>query len=159
MSVKHEEIMTAAIDLCKKGIDRGQSPFAAVIATERGEIIESAYNTVRLTNDPTAHAEVNAIRAACTRLQTLDLSGHIIAATCEPCPMCAAAIHWARIDAVIYGATIADAQDAGFNELGCSCRSLYAAGNSSVEIHDNVLSDQCKDLFTRWQSGPNPDPY
>ena len=73
--------------------------------------------------------------------------------------MCAAAIHWAKIDAVIYGATITDAQNAGFNELACSCRSLYASGNSPVGIHDNVLSDRCKNLFALWRDGPDPNPY
>ncbi|MEE9294420.1 MAG: nucleoside deaminase [Phycisphaerae bacterium] len=157
--IDHEKLMRAAIDICIEGIGRGQSPFAAVIATTGGHVVHAAYNTVRLNCDPTAHAEVNAIRGACHRLGIIDLSNHVIAATCEPCPMCAAAIHWAGIDTLLYGATIADAQDAGFNELSFSCRTLYATGQSRVTIHDGVLATECKSLFRRWHTGPNPTPY
>ena len=155
----NEKLISEAIAMGKKGIEAKQSPFGAVIARPDGEIIFAAHNTVRLTCDATAHAEVNAIRGACAQLSTIDLSGHLMATTCEPCPMCAAAIHWVRLDAVLYGATIADAEDAGFNELPVACRLLYDIGGSRVRIESGILRDECKDLFRLWKEGPNPTPY
>ncbi len=154
-----DRLMRESIAVCLRGIEAGESPFGAVIATREGRLISSAHNTVRATCDPTAHAEVNAIREACRRIGGIDLSGHVMATTCEPCPMCAAAMHWARLDAVCYGATIDDARRAGFNELPVSCRSLYELGKSSVEIHSAALRPQCAELFQRWLEGPNPMPY
>ncbi|MBU0640338.1 MAG: nucleoside deaminase [Planctomycetes bacterium] len=154
-----EELMAQAIAVCQEGIAAEQSPFGSVIATRHGEIVCAVHNTVRATGDVTAHAEINAIRTACSRLGTIDLSGHVLASTCEPCPMCAAAIHWARLDAVAYGATIADAAEAGFNELSLACQKLYEQGHSPVRVHTNVLRVECRQLFTQWQHGPRPEAY
>ena len=90
-------------------------PFGAVI-TKDGKLIASAHNEVLKTNDPTAHAEVNAIRKACKELDNFDLSGCILYTTCQPCPMCLGAIFWARIQTVYYGATKDDAAHAGFDD-------------------------------------------
>lgn len=148
-----------AVQVARSGIAAGQTPFGAVIATAGGEVIVEAHNEVRLSGDITAHAEIVAIRRACQNLGTIDLSGHVIATTCEPCPMCAAAIHWARLDAVIYGATIADAAAAGFNELSVSIHDLYAKGGSGVKIIEGVAHEECRALFEEWKRGPNPKPY
>ena len=153
------ELMRRAIDVATEGIEAGQSPFGAVIATTDGEVIFAAHNVVRASCDATAHAEIAAIRGACAALGTIDLSGHIIAATCEPCPMCATAIGWARLDAVAYGTSIADAQSAGFSELPVSIESLYHQGGSHVRIHPRVLRDECRQLFELWKRGPNANPY
>lgn len=155
----HAELMKQAIEVCREGIAAGESPFAAVIATNDGRIICAAHNTVRSRCDPTAHAEINAIRGACTKLGNTDLAGHVIVSTCEPCPMCAAAIHWARLDAIVYGASIVDAQDARFNELPVSTEALYRQGGSPVHVHPGVLRDECRQLFELWKQGPNPNPY
>ena len=154
-----DSLMREAIAVCERGIAAGQGPFGAVIATAGGEIVTTAHNTVHLACDPTAHAEINAIRQASTSLETIDLSGHVLFTTCEPCPMCASAIHWARLDAVYYGATIHDAQAAGFNELALACEVVYESGGSSVQIHAGVLSDRCVALFERWRHGSHPTPY
>lgn len=154
-----DHVQCAAIGVTRLGIAAGQTPFGAVIATASGEVIVEAHNEVRLTGDITAHAEIVAIRRACQRLGTINLSGHVIATTCEPCPMCAAAIHWARLDAVIYGASIADAAAAGFNELSVSIRELYAKGGSGVKIIEGVQREACRALFEEWKRGPNPKPY
>lgn len=159
LMMDHRELIRRAIEVARGGIAAGQSPFGAVIATQAGEVIHEANNTVHASCDSTAHAEINTIRGACNRLGTIDLRGHVIAATCEPCPMCAAAIHWARLDAVVYGATIADARRAGFSELSLSCSTLYSQGGSEVVIHRGVLEDQCRALFDTWLSGPNPKAY
>lgn len=151
--------MAEAIAVCRRGIAGGQSPFGAAIATAEGTLIHSAHNVVRHTCDCTAHAEINAIRGACAILGKIDLSGHVMATTCEPCPMCSAAIHWARLDAVYYGATIGDAEAAGFNELSFACTELYRLGGSTVEVVGGVRQVECVHLFQEWRDGPNPNPY
>ncbi len=155
----HTGLMQRAIEVCRSGIAAGQSPFGAVIARSDGEIICEVHNAVRADTDPTAHAEINAIREASRRLGTMNLIGHFIVTTCEPCPMCAAAIHWARLDAVVFGATIQDAREARFSELTVSTEQLYDLGQSHVKVFPFVMRNQCRRLFDEWLSGPNPDPY
>jgi len=155
----HSELMRAAIEAAKAGIAAGQSPFGAAIATGTGEIVVAAHNRVRADGDITAHAEVVAIREACAKLGAIDLTGHVMAATCEPCPMCAAGIHWARLDEVSFGATIADAARAGFHELPLAPASLYAQGGSPVRVIPHVLRDECAALFALWKKGPRAEPY
>lgn len=154
-----ERLMMHALDAARRGVAAGQSPFGAAIGTPDGTLIHAAHNVVRLTCDATAHAEINAIRGACRQLGSISLEGCVMATTCEPCPMCAAAIHWARLDAVAYGATIADAAQAGFNELSLPCESLYRQGQSPVTVHADILRPECRATFDLWQSGPNPTPY
>ncbi len=151
--------MLAAIEACKAGLAVGQSPFGAAIGRLDGTLVAAAHNTVRLTNDPTAHAEVNVIREACGHLGMIDLSGHVLVTTCEPCPMCASAIHWARIDEVAFGATIEDAVASGFNELNLACGQLYALSGSPVKVRREILQSECRALFQLWKTGPNPTPY
>ena len=141
--------MQLAIAAARRSISKGQSPFAAIII-EQGEVVADTHNHVRLNTDPTAHAEVMAIRDACRILKTIDLSGCEMFTTCEPCPMCASAIHWARLDAVHYGATIADAAKAGFNELHMPIGTLYATGGSKVRIVPAVMQRECAALFDDW---------
>ena len=108
--------MQLAIDLAKENVKKGfGGPFGAVIV-KNGEVIAQAANSVTSTNDPTAHAEVNAIRQACKKLNTFNLSGCEIYASCEPCPMCLSAIYWARIGKVYVAATKKDAAEAGFDD-------------------------------------------
>ena len=108
--------MQLAIDLAKENVKKGfGGPFGAVIV-KNGEVIAQAANSVTSTNDPTAHAEVNVIRQACKKLNTFNLSGCEIYASCEPCPMCLSAIYWARIDKVYVAATKKDAAEAGFDD-------------------------------------------
>jgi len=155
----HAEWMARAVETCRHGIAAGQSPFGALIARSDGDIVCATSNTVRSNRDPTAHAEINAIREASRILGTIDLSGHTMVATCEPCPMCAAAIHWARLDAVIFGASIEDARAAGFHELTVPIEQLYRLGRSEVALIPGVLRDQCRHLFEEWRNGPHPEPY
>ncbi len=155
----HIKLMEQAIEACRTGIATGQSPFGAVIATREGEVICAAHNSVRSDTDPTAHAEINAIREASRTLGTMNLIGHYLVSTCEPCPMCASAIHWARLDAVVFGATIDDAREAMFNELTLPAQQLYDTGGSHVKIYPLVLRDKCQELFNEWRNGPNAKPY
>ncbi len=154
-----EELMREALRAARRGVGAGQSPFGAVVATSQGAVVCAAHNRVRTAMDPTAHAEVSAIREACSLLNTGDLSGHVIVTTCEPCCMCAGAIHWARLDVVAYGASIADAARAGFSELTVGCQSLYERGRSGVRVQGGVLAEECRALFRTWQDGPHPVPY
>lgn len=142
--------MTVAIDKAREGIAAGQSPFGAVIVKD-GAVVAATHNTVWRDNDPTAHAEVNCIRRAAAVLKRINLSGCEMYSTCEPCPMCLAAIHWSKIDRVVYGATIADAAGAGFCELHVDARDLARLGRSPLKVESGVLRDECADLFEIWK--------
>jgi guanine deaminase len=108
--------MEKAIALATENVTSGRGgPFAAVIVRD-GEIVATGANLVAATNDPTAHGEIVAIRNACTRLGSFQLSRCHIYTSCEPCPMCLAAIYWARCDAIFYGNSAADAAAAGFDD-------------------------------------------
>lgn len=111
-----EELMRKTIELSKENIETGGGPFGAVIATKDGEIIATGVNRVTASCDPTAHAEVNAIRAAAATLGTFNLSGYEIYTSCEPCPMCLGAIYWARLDKMYYGNSKTDATNIGFDD-------------------------------------------
>ena len=110
-----EELMRKAIELSIKSVRNGGGPFGAVIA-RKGEIIAEGSNGVTIYNDPTAHAEVTAIRKACEKLGTFDLTGCEIYTSCEPCPMCLGAIYWAHLDKIYYANDRKDAADIGFDD-------------------------------------------
>jgi guanine deaminase len=150
--------MRLAIRMAQAGIASGQSPFGAVVVRD-GAIIAEAHNTVWLTIDPTAHAEVNGIRKAAAALKAIDLSGCTMYSTCEPCPMCMSAIHWSRIDRVVFGATIADATAAGFHELHVGAQALAAMGQSPVRVEGGLLQAECAALFEEWRAKGLCAPY
>ena len=110
-----EELMRKAIELSVKNVAEGGGPFGAVIA-RNGEIVATGVNRVTDEHDPTAHAEVSAIRAACRKLNTFDLSGCEIYTSCEPCPMCLGAIYWAHLDRMYYGNNQHNAAEIGFDD-------------------------------------------
>lgn len=110
-----EELMQRAIELSINSVRNGGGPFGAVIA-HKGEIIAEGSNGVTIYNDPTAHAEVTAIRKACEKLGTFDLTGCEIYTSCEPCPMCLGAIYWAHLDKIYYANDRKDAADIGFDD-------------------------------------------
>jgi guanine deaminase len=113
---QHQKFMKMAIQLSEKNVlESIGGPFGAVIVKD-GKAIAKSANKVTTTNDPTAHAEVAAIRIACKRLKTFDLSGCIIYTSCEPCPMCLSAVYWAKIETIYYANTKKDAQDIGFSD-------------------------------------------
>lgn len=147
--------MSLAIASARAGIAAGQSPFGSVIV--RGdEVIATGHNHVWAWTDPSAHAEVVCIRSASRLLGTIDLAGCELYSTCEPCPMCAAAIHWANLDAVHFGARIADAEAAGFRELPVAIETLYEQGKSDVRIVADVMREQCAALFQEWRQAGHP---
>jgi tRNA(Arg) A34 adenosine deaminase TadA len=111
----HEEYMKMAADMAEKSVRKGGGPFGAVIV-KNGEVIAAASNRVTEKHDPTAHAEMEAIRIASQKLGTHDLSGCSIYASCEPCPMCMGAIYWARLDHLYFGNTRSEAASIGFDD-------------------------------------------
>ncbi|MFI3315472.1 MAG: nucleoside deaminase [Rikenellaceae bacterium] len=113
--MKREEYMQQAIDLSVESVKNGGGPFGAVIVKD-GEIISKASNSVTITNDPTAHAEVNAIRSACASLGSFSLEGCELYTSCEPCPMCLGAAYWAGVKKIYFGNTRADAKDIDFDD-------------------------------------------
>ena len=151
MGMDPKQLMQYAIDAAQRGIEGNQSPFGCAIA--RGdELIVACHNVVWQTTDITAHAEVTAIREACRTTDRIMLDDCIVATTCEPCPMCMSALHWARVNTVYYGATIADAASAGFNELKIDAATLLRTGGSQVILKDGLLAEECRQLFTFWAS-------
>jgi tRNA(Arg) A34 adenosine deaminase TadA len=147
-----EKYMRLAIDKTAAGIALGQTPFGACIVAPDGKIVACEHNLVWHATDITAHGEVTTIRAACKALGVIDLSGCTIYSTTEPCPMCFCAIHWARIRRIVYGASIADAQAAGFNELTIANTLMKKEGGSPVEIEGGCLREDCVSLFAQWQA-------
>ena len=110
-----EELMRRAIELSENSVRNGGGPFGAVIAKD-GEIIAEGSNKVTINNDPTAHAEVCAIRNACKILKTFELANCVIYTSCEPCPMCLGAIYWARLSKIFYANDRKDAAEIGFDD-------------------------------------------
>jgi len=115
MKKTSNDFMREAIALSVKNIDNGGGPFGAVIV-KNGEVIAHGVNRVTSNNDPTAHAEVMAIREAASKLGTFDLAGCEIYSSCEPCPMCLGAIYWAHLDKLYYGNTKSDAKEIDFDD-------------------------------------------
>ncbi|HAT62621.1 MAG TPA: tRNA-specific adenosine deaminase [Prevotella sp.] len=110
-----KELMRKAVMLSEKSVKNGGGPFGAIIVKD-GNIVAEASNSVTIDNDPTAHAEVNAIRKATSKLGTFDLQGCDIYTSCEPCPMCLGAIYWARLDNIYYANDRKDAARIGFDD-------------------------------------------
>jgi len=155
-----EPWMRAAIAIAQQGIAAGQSPFGCAIVDAAAQtLLVAAHNQVWSAGDPTAHAEITAIRAAAQARRSIALDGCALYSTCEPCPMCLAAIHWARLDRIVYGAAIADAQAAGFHELTLPAAELLARGGSRVRIESGCLAGECRALFAQWRASGHARAY
>jgi len=145
--------MRLAIGEARSGFRKGEGgPFGAVVVLD-GRVVGRGRNRVLAARDPTAHAEVVAIRRAARRLGRWHLAEAELYATCEPCPMCLAAIHWARIKRVYYGCTTEDAARIGFDDK-IFFESLGRLGNLRVEIVP-FLRDECLPLFEEWFNRPD----
>lgn len=143
-----KELMREAIRLSEENVAAGGGPFGAVIARQ-GEIIATGVNRVTADNDPTAHAEVNAIREACRRLGTFDLSGCRIYSSCEPCPMCLGAIYWARLDRLCFGNDKTDAKAIGFDDS--FIYDELSMPRSRRRLHSvRLLNDEAIRAFRMW---------
>ena len=141
--------MREAVQLAEQGMHSGRGgPFGCVVV-RRGEIVGRGSNRVTSTNDPTAHAEVVAIRDACTALQTFQLPDCELYTSCEPCPMCLSAIYWARIPQVYYGNTRADAAAIGFDDDFIYQQVPLAPEARTVKM-ERLLRDEAQIAFQEW---------
>jgi tRNA(Arg) A34 adenosine deaminase TadA len=155
---EHERFMRIAIELSEqnvKGVAGG--PFGAVIVKD-GQIIAKSANKVVQQNDPTAHAEVSAIRLACQELGTYNLEGCVIYTSCEPCPMCLGAIYWAHIDKIYYGNTKADAADIGFDDHFIYKELELPMNERKLQIIQ-LLRDEALSAFKLWNSSESRTDY
>jgi len=142
--------MREAIRLANQGVSKGDGgPFGAVVVKD-GRVVGRGWNRVIADNDPTAHAEMNAIRDACGLLRDFRLNGCELYTSCEPCPMCLSAIYWARIDRVWYAATAADAASIGFDD-SLIHEQLRLAEGARLLPHGHLLRDEALDVFRRWR--------
>ncbi|HTP52924.1 MAG TPA: nucleoside deaminase [Anaeromyxobacteraceae bacterium] len=148
--MNEETFMRRAIDLSRIGMDRGDGgPFGAVVVRD-GCVVGEGWNRVTSTNDPTAHAEVVAIRAACSALGRFDLHGCELFASCEPCPMCLSAVYWSRLDRVYYANGRADAARIGFDDAA-----LYEEVARPVQSRSlpmvRLLAEEARAAFDAWE--------
>jgi tRNA(Arg) A34 adenosine deaminase TadA len=138
-----------AIALATQNVVNGTGgPFAAVIV-RNNEIVAEAANSVTTTNDPTAHGEINAIRAACKALGTFSLQGCEIYSSCEPCPMCLSAIYWARLEALYFGCNQQDAAKAGFDDAFLYEELRRSQPERSIPAFQ-LLQDEAWETFAQW---------
>lgn len=152
-----KEFMREAIRLAGESVENGGGPFGAVVV-KAGEIIAGSANSVTLDNDPTAHAEVNAIRQACHKLGTFDLSGCAIYTSCEPCPMCLGAIYWAHLDRIYYGNTRTDAAEIDFDDDFIYKEILKPLDGRSLPLIP-VLRNEAILTFRYWQEKEDKTEY
>lgn len=154
----HKKFIEKAIALSKKGMDADAGgPFGAIVV-RNGEVIAEGYNEVTSSNDPTAHAEIVAIREACNKLDSFQLDNCIIYTSCEPCPMCLGAIYWARPKAVYYACTKEDAAEIGFDDAF-----IYEELDKDInnrKIHFiNLDRNTGKEVFNEWKAKENRVDY
>lgn len=149
----HEKFMRIAIQLSELNVTKGLGgPFGAVIVKD-GKIIGESANTVNRTVDPTAHAEIAAIRLACKNLNTIELTGAIIYTSCEPCPMCLGAIYWSGISTIYYGNTKKDAAAIDFDD-----EFIYEEIEKPMESRKlpikQLLRNEAQQAFKLWEKSP-----
>lgn len=152
-----EELIREAFRLAEDNVRNGGGPFGAVIAKD-GEIISTGVNRVTATNDPTAHAEVSAIRDACRKLDTFDLSGCEIYSSCEPCPMCLGAIYWAHLDKIYFGNNKNDAKKIGFDDSFIYDELELPRGKRKLRS-EVLLEKEAIKAFELWRDKPDKIEY
>lgn len=152
-----QQLMQIAIALSENSVKHGGGPFGAVIAKD-GEVVAQASNSVTLDHDPTAHAEVNAIRKACNALGTYNLSGCDIYCSCEPCPMCLGAIYWARLDRIYYANTREDAAAIGFDD-DFIYHEIALKPEDRHKQMERLLPDEARTAFEMWTNNKDKQEY
>ncbi len=152
-AAEHSRFMEMAIELATRNVEeQGGGPFGAVVVRD-GEVLAAVANRVTLDNDPTAHAEVVAIRNACRRLGAFQLQGCTIYTSCEPCPMCLAAIYWSRADAVYYSNTQEEAAAAGFDDSRIYRELALPMPQRSLRMF-HLANEKALESFEKWQTSP-----
>ncbi len=146
----HQKYMKLAAELATKSAAQGVGPFGCLVVKD-GEVIAEGHNQVTGINDPTAHAEIQAIRAACKKLNSFQLTGCIIYTSCYPCPMCFGAIYWARPKAVYYDSTAAEASEIGFDDSFIYDEIELPEKDRSIPMTQLRIADY-SDAFTLWKN-------
>lgn len=147
---QHFRFMRIAIRLSEQNVKKALGgPFGAVIVKD-GKLIAKSANKVSLKNDPTAHAEISAIRLACKKLASFDLSGCVIYTSCEPCPMCLSAIYWAHIDKIYYANTKQDAAGIGFDDQFIY-QEISRSSNKRKLKSERILQNEASKAFRLWK--------
>jgi Cytosine/adenosine deaminases len=158
MTDSNEKFMREAIRLSLENIDaKNGGPFGAVIVKD-GEIISRGVNGVTTLNDPTAHAEVTAIREAAKKLNNYNLTGCVIYTSCEPCPMCLSAIYWARLDAIYYANTKKDAAEINFDDKFIHDEHELPLEKRKISM-TQLLRDEAIEAFNKWDKDPDKLEY
>ena len=158
MTEQDKIFMRRAIALAEEGMDKGAGgPFGAIVVKD-GKVIAEGYNKVTSTNDPTAHAEVTAIRSACEALKSFQLDGCVIYTSCEPCPMCLGAIYWARPDKVFYGANREDAAAIDFDDQFIYDEIAKDMDDRQIPFY-KVLREEAVPVFTKWSQKEEKTEY
>jgi len=147
--MNNEEYILETVRISESNMEDGGGPFGAIIVKDN-EIIARAGNTVTSSNDPTAHAEINAIRKASQYLENFDLSGCILYSSCEPCPMCLGAIYWARLDRVYFAAGKEDAKDAGFDDSFIYSEIKKPFDRRSIQ-NIQIMRDEAYEVLKKWK--------
>ncbi len=154
MPDNEQKLMTATIALAAAQLARGEGgPFAALVVRE-GRVIGRGWNRVTSANDPTAHAEIEAIRNACRQLADFSLAGCTLFVNCEPCPMCLAAAYWAGIKAIYYAADRHDAAAIGFADLHIYQELARPPQERALPMHQ-LLREEALPVFRQWQESPD----
>lgn len=151
------EMMRRAIALALENIRSGGGPFAALVVKD-GSLVAHGLNQVTAKNDPTAHAEIVAIRAACSALRSFQLDGCDLYTTCEPCPMCIGAIYWSRPARVFYAGTAADAASAGFDDAFIYDELKLPYSERRIPMA-KLLREESKAIFEAWIAKPDRTEY
>ncbi|MEH2222205.1 nucleoside deaminase [Nostoc sp.] len=137
-----ESFMRLALAEAKEG----DAPYGAVIVKDN-EVVAVAHNTVRRDNDPSAHAEINAIRSLTAKLKNPSLEGYSIYTTGEPCPMCATACVWSGLSEIVYGASIQDLISVNQSQISITCEEIIDKSFRKIKVTKNVLKNECLELF------------
>jgi tRNA(Arg) A34 adenosine deaminase TadA len=151
-----EKFMLEAITEAQSSASSGQYALGAVVVDTNGTIIATEHTTLHEHNDPTCHAEVNAIRSACLKNESRYLPGCWLYTTLEPCPMCTSAAIWAKMEGIVFGASKEDAQDFGkglenkkftWRQIDVSSKDIVEKGDPKIELVERFMQDECKKLF------------
>ncbi|MCW8827386.1 MAG: nucleoside deaminase [Gammaproteobacteria bacterium] len=142
------QYLSEAVTLAQESVENGGGPFGSLIVRD-GEIIGRGCNCVTGDNDPTAHAEIVAIRAACQTIEHFSLKGSTIYASCEPCPMCLAAAYWARVDRIVYAASAEQIAAAGFDDVVIEQEMALPVAQRSIPM-ERITLESVEKLFSMW---------
>lgn len=158
MKDRHNSFMQRAIELAETGMEKGHGgPFGAVVVKD-GEIVGEGFNSVIHSNDPTAHAEILAIRNACKNLGTFELKDCTIYTSCEPCPMCLGAIYWARLKKVVYAAKKEDAAQISFDDDDFYGEMAKDMEDRQIDFEE-LMREKALPLFRNWKEKPDKIQY